>query len=48
MYKRYRFSNAAKWYEHTPQKVLENENTVELLCTDHSQTGAQQAKHLNY
>ena len=26
MYKRYRFSNAAKWYEHTPEELLENDN----------------------
>ena len=47
MFKRYRFSNAAKWYEHTPDKVLENDNTAGLLCTYQSQTGAQQTIPLN-
>ena len=28
--KRYRFSNTAKWYEHTPEKVLESDN-VQIL-----------------
>ena len=28
--KRYRFSNAAKWYQHTPEKLLENDN-VKIL-----------------
>ena len=26
MCKRYEFSNAVKWHEHTPEKVLENDN----------------------
>ena len=37
MRKRYRFSNAAKCYEHTPDKVLENEN-VKILWDFPAQT----------
>ena len=37
MCKRYGFSHAAKWYEHTPEKVLENDN-VNILCDFSVQT----------
>ena len=45
MCKRYKFSNAAKWYEYTPETVLKM--TSGLLCTDHPQTGAKRTRHLN-